>query len=275
MDSSNLQKSIDIDFLPAKYREEFAKKKSQFWRVVASAVVLLVLMIASALQWHTMQTLAAKLEEINPVHEAAHDRTVKLTTLNKELAELSARADLLIYLSHPWPRTQILAAIVEPMPESIKLSELTISRWQEDANNILLPSQRARNARTAGSTAAGSDSKSKELRPVTKDLKQLRAEFDEQSTLVQMAGETTNVSELHLYLGEIAQHSLIMKAELRSIESGGRDSELTTFRARIFIKPGYDQPGGPTGPVENAFVPKLTKTAGLIAPTIESSGGTN
>ena len=234
---------LDIDFLPPRYREECAQRKTHFLRVLSLIVFGVVLSSLAAVQWHTGRKLTSKLEAIAPIHERAHERTVQLTTLKNELARASDQAELLTYLRHPWPRTQLLSAIIEPMPESIKLSELTIGRQEEEGEGVALPSQMARNTPTASTPEA----ESKETLSATQlDLKQLRAEFDPRQTIIHMAGETSNVSELHEYLGELASHSLILKAELRSIETGGRDSIATMFRARIELRPGYGQPNGPT-----------------------------
>lgn len=243
--SSEQLLQLDIDFLPARYREECAQRKSHFLRLLSVIAFGILLLSCSAWQWHAGRKLTHELEAIAPVHERAHERTVQLTTLKNELASASDRAELLTYLRHPWPRTQLLAAILEPMPKSIKLGELTIGRHEEGASSTMLPSQNAR--RAAGGDTQPGESKV-ELSPAQADLKVLRAEFDPRMTVIHMAGETTNVSELHEYLGEIGRHTLILKAELRSIESGGRDSLATLFRARIEVLPGYGQPNGPALP---------------------------
>jgi hypothetical protein len=245
--SSEQLLQLEIDFLPARYREECAQRKTHFLRVLSSVVFALVLLACAGWQWNAGRKLTLELEAIAPIHERAHERTVQLTTLKNELAAASDRAELLTYLRHPWPRTQLLAAVIEPMPESIKLSELTIGRPEEEEANAGLPSQNTR--QTAGGESAAAKT-NVTLSPTQADLKQLRLEFDARTTVVQMAGETTDVSELHEYLGQIALHKLILKAELRSIESGGRDSLATLFRARIELRPGYGQPNGPTQPVE-------------------------
>lgn len=238
---------LDIDFLPARYREECAQRKTHFWRVVSVVIFSIGLLSLATLQWHNGRKLTLELEAIAPIHDRAHERTVQLTTLKKELANASDRAELLTYLRHPWPRTQLLAAVFEPMPESIKLSELTIGRPVEENAEVVLPSQAARNS---GEVASRAEETKDALSPSLADLKTLRSEFDPRTTVILMAGETSDVSELHEYLGEIAGHPLILKAELRSIESGGRDSLTTLFRARIEVRPGYGQPNGPTAPVE-------------------------
>jgi hypothetical protein len=238
----------EIDFLPARYREECAQRKTHFWRVVSVVLFSIGLLSCAAFQWNNGRKLTLELEAIAPIHDQAHERTVQLTTLKKELASASDRAELLTYLRHPWPRTQLLAAVFEPMPESIKLSELTIGRPVDESTEVVLPSQAAR---TSGGviTEPGAEATAT-LSPATTDLKTLRSEFDPRQTVIQMAGETTDVSALHEYLGKIALHPLIAKAELRSIESGGRDSLATLFRARIEVRPGYGQPNGPTPPAE-------------------------
>jgi hypothetical protein len=247
---------IDIDFLPARYREECAQRKTHVLRAIGCAIFGLMLLACSAWQWRAGRKLDLELEAIAPIHESAHERTVQLTTLKNELASASDKAELLIYLRHPWPRTQILATILDALPESIKLSELTLGRHEEEGNSgIVLPSQIARGATAA--TAAHAEAAKETPSLAQADLKQLRSEFDPKATIIQLAGETTNVSELHEYLGEIARHRLILKAELRSIESGGQDSSTTLFRARIVVLPGYGQPNGPTQPVaeENSSAP--------------------
>ena len=243
MSTHELPLQSDIDFLPARFREQCAQRKTRLLHAIAAGVFACALMCCALWQWQAGRTLNARLEAIAPIHERAHQRTVQLTTLKEELTKAEQRAELLTYLRHPWPKTQLVAAVIEPMPASIRLSELVVGRLEDTAANAVLPSQRARNANATATS--GDDAKKVKQTPTQADLKRLRDEFDPRVATIMMSGETTDVSQLHEYLGELGRHPLIVKAELRSIESGGRESQATRFRARIVVRAGYGQPLGP------------------------------
>ena len=73
-----------------------------------------------------------------------------------------------------------------------------------------------------------------------------------------IVGKTADSEVLHRYLSELATLDLVAKAELttyehqvaargKSANSAAFNGGLSRFEARVVLRPGYGQPGGPTG----------------------------
>ncbi len=243
---------LDIDFLPAQYHHRQARKRSKPWQAVVTLTFAAIVAVAAVGQFRQHAALRGELELLAPQYEqaaAANDRLVKLRT---ELKEVRAEAALLTYLRHPWPRTQLLRALLEPLPDEILLSELEITTGATAATG---PSQRRRSRSDEEEKALAA------LTPAGRDLAALREEVDAVPTVIRVRGATSDSAVLHHYLGALARSSLIQKAELESIERSEReDGRNVRFRATIIVRPGYGQPGGPTGPI---------KPRPPVAPTIK------
>ena len=66
-----------------------------------------------------------------------------------------------------------------------------------------------------------------------------------------IAGITTDVAALYRYLDAVAKASFFAKVELRSIESVDMpQGPVMHFQVYLQVRPGYGQPGGPTGKTE-------------------------
>jgi len=230
----------EIDFLPAKYREERTLRQTQGWRYGVLGLFVLLLCAALGLQQRTRFRLQAELAALTPQYEQAQGRTAELGILQAELNQARRRAELVAYLHHPWPRTQVLAAILEPLPSVITLTELTAILEVE-------PGRGARLQRAGASPGEkGSDKTELErLQPAEVDLRRLREEYDGKSLTITVSGTTSDVGLLYSYLSSIGAHPIVAKAELRSLQSEGAAAGTSTFSAKIVIRPGYGQPAGP------------------------------
>lgn len=256
---------IDIDFLPEKYREENARRKEKGWRYVVIGVFSVLVLLAGSLQQTLRHNLAAELKLVGQQHESAETRMSRLTQLQKDQIHERRRAELVNYLNHPWPRTQILAAVVEPLPKSIRLSEIRLSHEAQQ--------QPGARAERASSKLAAATTSAPAKDPVQQDLEQLRSEGENRATMVTLSGETTDLAALHFYLGKLGEHRLIAKAELRSLERSQRDAERSLFRARLTIRAPYGAPDGPSPPAEVAAAAGQNRATAPLSTLSSHPGG--
>jgi Tfp pilus assembly protein PilN len=150
-----------------------------------------------------------------------------------------AEAELFTYLEHPWPRTQLIDALLAPLPEEITFDELTIDGETrvDNLNTLTVPSRKSRKAEQETACT---------LLPATEDLQQLRAECDGTRTVITLKGLATDSEALYRYLADLSRAPLFAKTELRCIEAESTDDGgQLRFFATIVVQPGYGQPGGP------------------------------
>lgn len=247
---------VTIDFLPPRFREESARRKADAWRALVVALFISLILAAGWRQRQTRRTLTAELQLVNEQHAAVETRLHRLTELQGKLNRLQTQAELVTYLQHPWPRTQILAAVVEPLPQAITLNEIRF--YQETSvPNPLLAAQppKPKSERDAQGQLATAD-------PAQHDLEKLRGAQQHRTTVVTLSGVTNDVAALHFYLGKLAEHRLIAKAELRSLERSERGTAGSSlFRARLLVRPPYGWPGGPGAPEREALAPLANHSA--------------
>ncbi|HWB00947.1 MAG TPA: hypothetical protein VG713_20790 [Pirellulales bacterium] len=223
-----------IDFLPLRYQEAVVQRRSKAWRLVVICAFGALLCLGAAGQHKLRHNVEAESAAVHDQFQVVQARSMRLDSLDHSLAALRARADLLTYLRHPWPRTQILAGILRPLPETISLRRVRI----------------ARESRTASPTVIQSDAASAadKLAPDVADLERMRRLSDAERTVAMIEGISTDDTELHRFLAALADESLFERAELVSMETSGHDrtSSQAQFTARVVVRPGYGQPGGPT-----------------------------
>jgi Tfp pilus assembly protein PilN len=231
---------LDIDFLPAQYHQRQARKRSKPWQAIVLLSFVVLVGVAAVGQYRQHRGLRAELELMAPQYEQAVAAIARLDSLQKELKTARAEAALLIYLRHPWPRTQLLRALLESLPDQILLTELEI-----------LTESRSLETRPGHRTPPDDDAEkaTAAMAPAERDMAALRQQVDGMQTVIHLAGTTDDSAALHRYLGALAHSSLFRKAQLESIESiEGAGSHAARFRATIVVRPGYGQPEGPAEP---------------------------
>jgi len=232
-------KLTDVDFLPVAYREQNAMRRARMMRLIAGGVVAWGIALAALIQHQNWQRADRKLQEILPQHAAAEALHKRLAKLQEDLKQADHRARLVTYLKHPWPRTRILEAVFAPLPQQITVRELTLTRTEHD--------------KRLGQLAQALPDEEKMPEPAHRNLARLRTHFDAATTTVLLEGNTADVSQLHAYMDELAQHPLIEKAELRSIQHntgvlGGSDFRLRIAVSRPHGQGPLSQDGKPTVP---------------------------
>lgn len=233
-----------IDFLPTRYHEVAAKKKTTVWR--CSVVVLFGSAVAmtAVVQYMWRLDVRYQVAQVESMYSVAMSQSQKFSKLQADYANAKHDAELFAYLRHPWPLTQVFSQISQPLPDSIALGEI---RLTQEAKEQATPA-----ATPAVAEAPVNDPNAQaKLAPAEADLKRLRAEHDPRVTVVYVSGLSHDASQLHEYVAALANASLFTKAELKSLESdptATTKQETSKFNLRLVVRPGYGQPNGPTAP---------------------------
>ena len=246
----------EIDFLPDRLRVTRRENKTRLLWFAGVACCVLALGVASTLQYATRRRLAADLAHAGHAYNGAQLEIQRLARARAELDAAHAEAELLTYLRHPWPRTQIIAALLAPLPQTVTLTELRISR--ESPVQV----RPGRFQPETGPEGAGQQADKRP--PERRDLERLRQAIDELQTVVLIDGTTTDNAALHGYLSELGRTRLFTSIELGSLESGSEAAGLTRFSIRLNVRPGYGQTNGPQI-ATSAATPTLARSAKLGA----------
>ena len=228
----------NIDFLPEIYKQQRVQRRARRWWCTVAGIFAVAVLGAAFSQWMIRRSIQRELTQVEPKYAEALRRETELQLVRQEISRAEEVANLYAYLAHPWPRTQLLAAIVRPLPESIRLSEVTIAFETLPQGPIINP---ASSATSSGGNANETPS------PARADLAQLRSECDGRQVVLSLTGTATVLSELHAYVDQLGKSPLIAAAHLKGVESSGTGKAAgeSRFHIHVVVRPGYGQPGGP------------------------------
>jgi hypothetical protein len=157
------------------------------------------------------------------------------------LKTIKADAELYTYLRHPWPRTQLIQALLAPLPDAIVLQQVQIVRQPPTVSTNAEPAPPV--------DKKAEEERLKALPPAERDLETLSARLDPLQTVVILTGTTTEGAAIHRYIGALDATDIFDKAELDCFNSlDTKTGSTLQFRAVLAVQPGYGQSGGPTGP---------------------------
>jgi hypothetical protein len=229
----------DVDFLPAEYRQRRRRRRDKPWQVIVVIAFSALLAAAAVAQQQERRRLRRELDAVEPAYQSALEQQRRLAELQGRMQRVGAAAELFTYLRHPWPRTQVLEAILEPLPEEVRFEKIRIVAEAADQ-------------RPAGPAAASraqrraAEDELARLDPAQRDLRLLRDEHDALRTVVRLSGTATDGEALHHYLDRLGNNPVFRRADLETIENlvGAHQGEMR-FEATLVVRPGYGQPGGP------------------------------
>ncbi len=232
----------NVDFLPDAYRQKHARRRSQPWQAFVAFAIVALVIVATLAQQYRKHRIQNALADIGPVYEAAVVQQVQLAKTQLRLKEARAGAELYTYLRHPWPRTQLLSALVRPLPPAITLQQIQILREA--------PASTGTTEIRPGVDKKAEEDRLKLLGPADRDLAKLRGQYDVLRTVVVLTGTATEIDALHPYIGALDALEIFDKADLDSFNSidHSNSGDVLQFRAVLAVQPGYGQPGGPTRP---------------------------
>jgi hypothetical protein len=246
----------DIDFLPASYRQMTVHRKANVWRLLAGGIFVALIGFSGIYQHMLRRQAVAELARTGLQYDRAQALVARQAELKRQLQLAAHEADLLTYLRHPWPTTQVLAAALEPLPDCITLQEIRLFQGERPP------------AIAAAKPQTDAEKKASESRPAAqRDLETLRHDNEGRPRLLVLSGVTTNSAALQQYVLALGQSDLFLKTELSKLEADSADQTGSMhFTARLVVRPGYGEAGGPP-------IPRDAKSAKDVAlPTPAPAG---
>jgi hypothetical protein len=232
--NEDLKSLCNIDFLPQRYREAKINRSASAWRVVCVFLLAGLLLTASYYQSQHLRQAREDLVRVDLLYAKAQAQAKLIAESQVKNAPAIHKAELLTYLRHPWPRTQILYAVISTAPESVTLSSLEL-RFESPERTI-----------AERGLAVSAENAVQTLNRPQRDLKELRDRLDGGRWLVSLRGTAEDAADLHSYIAGLEQQPLFSKVQLLSIETHESTSSTESeFSAQITIRPGYGQPDGP------------------------------
>ena len=225
----------NIDFLPDIYRQRNQQLRSTQWWCVAGCAAASLLALFGAYQGAERWKLQGQISQFDQLANQTQQQEAELAQLSREMAVVDDLAQLIEYLKHPWPRTQLLAAAIRPLSDTIHLTELVI---REEAMSAAGSPQVSP---PAESSSSGAES------PTIKDLHVLKTECDRNRTQIVVGGWVANLADLHTYVANVGQSPLVASATLKKLETVAEPNvdPTTVFQLLVIARAGYGQVGGP------------------------------
>ena len=232
----NLSDLNEIDFLPPEYRKRRGQRRTYVWRLLVILAFTAFFGTTALFQHKHHAFVRSKLVEVDAQYAQAVAHNTQSAEIKARLQAERSSAELLTFLRHPWPRTQIIAAILEPISDSITLTD-----WQIVSETI----QRG----GVANAAPLDDKKVARDKPARRasDLARLMRENAQHQQFVVLAGHAAEAAALHEYLARLGANPLFSKIDLRSIENvvstkpSNEAPGRFHFTARAVLRPGHGQ----------------------------------
>jgi Tfp pilus assembly protein PilN len=242
----------DIDFLPSRYRERTAQRRARLWRGLILCCLTAFVGAVALAQLALQRPIEQQLAVVNTQYPAAVAAATRSDILEKELTEIDAFAAVYTYLRHPWPATQLLAGLTDPLPDSVVITEITLDR--KPAANTPAAELPGNPIQTATEAAK-------------RDLARLRSLHDGVVPAVHVTGITSDATSLHGYVSKLAPSPLFKAAKIESLEAVASDSGIngSRFELRLLVRPGFGQPDGPDKPLVESTTSLASSSANPTA----------
>ncbi len=241
----------DIDFLPFRYRERSALRRARVWRAVMVCCLAGFVAVVALAQHALRRPIERQLITVHAQYPAAVVAANRVDQLQKDLTEIEGFAAMYTYLRHPWPVTQLLTSLTNPLPDSVVIVEITFDR--KPTGQTPLPA--TGNPPTTQPASAAEAAK--------RDLERLRSQQDGIGTAVHVTGITSDATNLHGYVSRLAPSPLFTAAKIESLEVITSEAGVagSRFKLRLLVRPGFGQPGGPDQPLQESATSLASSSA--------------
>jgi hypothetical protein len=247
-----------IDFLPDIYRQRETLRRARWWWAGVAMLFAGAIVASAMAQGWLRHSLHEQLDALTPEFAAAQVQAQELSGLQAQIQRASHEAGLYTFLGSRWPRTQLLAAVVSPLPEAVHLSQIRI-----------LDEEQARAATQAGPRpVANPDKAAASATPAESDLARLQEEAERRQTVIELDGQTADIPRLHQYVADVHNSPLIAGVQIKSLEAtpAGEPGQ-TRFTLRLLVRPCYGAKGS-----EGPAVKAATAATGNPASQIPQGG---
>ena len=114
----------NIDFLPEIYRQRDALRQARVWWGAVVLIFGTAIGLAAGAQFWLRHSIRSQVAVLQPQFNEAQTQVRELSALNAQITKAGRAAGLFTFLDDPWPRTQILAELVRPLPKSVVLTRI-------------------------------------------------------------------------------------------------------------------------------------------------------
>ena len=230
----------EIDFLPLQYHHKHAYRHAKPWQIIVVISFLGLVVLVTISQKIHRRFVENELSALTPDYERAINYQKQLSDVQSQLHKLDMEAELITYLHHPWPRSQLLSSLLSRLPREITLQQLQIVR--ETDQSATTPN------RHLNAVLENTAEQQKAMLPAQRDLHVLRNQCDTRQTVIVLLGTSTESAADRSVLNDITSNTLFSKADLCSFNTqNDSPGAAMQFKAKITVKPGYGQMDGPTG----------------------------
>ena len=243
----------NIDFLPDIYRQREALRRARLWWGVVIVIFSSAIGASALAQAYLRHSVKQQNDSLASEYAAAQAQVQELSSLQSQIVRAGHEASLYTFLQNPWPRTQILAEIVRPLPNSIRLAKISLTEEEQAKNAVQVGPRNTKAEEEAAAKASGPE----------KDLVKLLEEVERRQTTIEIDGHTTDVPRLLEYVGVVSRSPLVASATLKALETTTNNQQgRTRFNMRVIVRPGYCQRGGDTATVAPPFTLPFLPAAG-------------
>lgn len=227
-----------IDFLPDIYRQREALRRARWWWGIVVLIFGLAISASAMTQAWLRHGLHEQLQALAKDFEGAQTQVQELSNLQSQISLAGHEASLYTFLENPWPRTQLLAEIVHPLSETIRLTKIAITDEEQSRTAVLVGPRNMKAEEDAAARASAPE----------KDLARLQDETARRQAVIEIDGHTADVPRLHDYVSQLSRSPLIASATIKSLEAATAAHQgRTRFTLRLIVKPGYCQRGDTAG----------------------------
>src|SRR5688572_664412 len=126
----------NIDFLPDIYRQREALRRARLWWGVVIVIFSGAIGASALAQGLLRHNVRHQLDALASEYASAQAQVQELSSLQSQILRAGHEASLYTFLDNPWPRTQILAEIVRPLPASIRLTKISLTEEEQAKNAV-------------------------------------------------------------------------------------------------------------------------------------------
>lgn len=218
----------EIEFLPKRFREKRRRSSIKVPRLLVFSLLIGLLAVVSLFQLAKLYNVHSQLAELKVQHERIAQLLQEVDRTHAEVIQKRHHARLLTFLEHPYPKSQILAQITNPLPGEITLKRIELTHHQVAVNNARQKSEKSSDQPPSGT-------------PMEIDLKQLIAENKTRQCTVELEGTTGDTSQLYTFLAALHESGLVESAKIESIDPqmDADGHEFSNFTAHVHIRRGH------------------------------------
>ncbi len=228
----------NIDFLPEIYRERMALRQARVWWAIVVLIFGGAIASTATAQYVLKRSVQQQYDDLEADFVAAQEQVKRLAEAQAENRTAGQWAALITYLEQPWPRSQLVAEVVSPLPSTIRLTELIVA--EEDIGKAATEEAGPRRrGQPAGANA-------KPPAPAVADFEALRKVHDFKRPIIEISGTVHDVSQVHDYVAVLGRSPLVAQARVKSIESAATTvlDQPTRFTVRLVFRASHGQPDG-------------------------------